>query len=65
MAGEENFFRVVTRDRDRGDTQAYLDRRPGLWHQVDGAKVRYLPAPYWSPWKLSRVVMEISPDLYL
>lgn len=61
--GEEYSFRVVTRDRDRGDTQPYAGRAPELWHQVDGAQVWYLPAPYWSPWRLRRVVMETSPDL--
>jgi len=61
--GEEYCFRVVTRDRDRGDTQPYAGCAPELWHQVDGAQVWYLPAPYWSPWRLRRVVMDTSPDL--
>lgn len=61
--GEEFSFRVVTRDRDRGDTQPYEGRAPWFWHPVAGAKVWYLPTPYWSPWRLCRVVMETSPDL--
>lgn len=61
--GEEYRFRVVTRDRDRGDTQAYAGRAPEVWHPVAGAHVWYLPAPYWSPSRLRRVVMETSPDL--
>ena len=61
--GSDFDFRVVTRDRDRGDTQPYAGLAPGLWHPVDGAQVWYLPAPYWSPRRLRRVVMETSPDL--
>ena len=63
LLGGEYCFRVVTRDRDRGDTQPYAGRAPELWHQVDGAQVWYLPVPYWSPWRLRRVVMDTSPDL--
>lgn len=61
--GEEYSFRVVTRDRDREDTQPYEGCASGLWYPVAGAQVWYLPAPYWSPWRLRRVVMETSPDL--
>lgn len=61
--GEEYCFRVVTRDRDRGDRQPYAGRAPELWYHVDGAQVWYLPAPYWFPWRLRRVMMEPSPDL--
>jgi glycosyltransferase involved in cell wall biosynthesis len=61
--GEEYCFRVATRDRDRGDTQPYAGRAPEVWHPVDGAQVWYLPAPYWSPSRLRRVVTETSPDL--
>jgi hypothetical protein len=32
--GEEYSFRLVTRDRDRGDTQPYEGCAPGLWHPV-------------------------------
>ena len=61
--GREYHFRVVTRDRDRGDTKPYEGCAPKLWHQLDGAQVHYLPLPYWTPWRLRRVVMETSPDL--
>ena len=61
--GEEYSIRVVTRDRDRGDTRAYEGHMPEHWHEVDGTQVWYLRIPYWSPWRFRRVVMETSPDL--
>lgn len=58
------FSTGATRDRDGGATPPYEGYAPALWQQVaDGAQVWYLPAPYWSPWSLRRVVMDASPAL--
>ena len=61
--GEVFSFRIVTRDRDRGDTQPYEGRSTGIWYASNGAQVQYLPIPYWSPWRLRRAVLDTAPDL--
>ena len=40
--GDEYDFRVVTRDRDLGDTKSYPTVKAGAWLPVGKAKVRYL-----------------------
>jgi len=40
--GEEYEFRILTADRDHGDTQAYPEIRAGGWNQVGAAKVYYV-----------------------
>ncbi len=61
--GEVFSFRIVTRDRDRGDTEPYEGYSPGMWHVLNGAQVQYLPIPYWAPWRLRRAVLDAAPDL--
>jgi glycosyltransferase involved in cell wall biosynthesis len=43
--GDEFRFKIVTADRDFGDTSPYPAVLPGLWQQVGKAQVRYL-APH-------------------
>lgn len=40
--GDDFDFRILTSDRDIGDTEAYKDIEYGVWHQVGKAQVRYL-----------------------
>jgi len=40
--GDDFDFRILTRDRDMGETVPYADRTPNTWHQVGKAQVRYL-----------------------
>lgn len=61
--GKEYAFHVVTRDRDRGDTQPYEDRAAATWHAVGEARVWYLSPPYWSPTMIRHIVTKTMPDL--
>ena len=56
-------FRVLTRDRDRGDSLPYERCTPLRWYSVGGGRVLYLPKPYWSPKMLRKAVLETEPDL--
>ena len=40
--GDVFTFRVVTRDRDHGDTQPYAGIEPNTWHSIGKAKVLHL-----------------------
>jgi glycosyltransferase involved in cell wall biosynthesis len=40
--GDEFRFRLITRDRDKGDRQPYPEARPGEWIRRDKAEVLYL-----------------------
>jgi glycosyltransferase involved in cell wall biosynthesis len=41
--GDTAVFKVITRDRDLGDTAAYPHIAPNCWHRLDGAEVMYVP----------------------
>jgi glycosyltransferase involved in cell wall biosynthesis len=62
--GGEFDFRIVTRDRDLGSRTPYPALVDGRWHDVDGAKVRYLP-PRETGFKLRKVLREDHDVLYL
>lgn len=63
--GTEYDFRVVTLDRDYGDSNPYPNI-PDDWTTVGNAKVRYLSPRKVSFRTLERIIREVSPDvLYL
>lgn len=63
--GEEFDFRVVTLDRDAGDSRRYPDI-PDAWATVGNAQVRYMPPGAVSLRALEQLVRQVSADvLYL
>ncbi len=62
--GDEIDFRIITRDRDLGDTAPYTDITPGAWQTVGKAQVLYLNDLSFS--RLAAVLNDIPYDrLYL
>lgn len=61
--GEVYAFRIITRDRDRGDEKPYEGYATRTWHVLNGAQVQYLPTPYWSPWRVRGAVLNTHPAL--
>jgi glycosyltransferase involved in cell wall biosynthesis len=59
-------FKIVTRDRDFGDTSAYPNIEPNLWYPVDNAEVCYLPPGMKGRKSLSQILESLDYDiLYL
>lgn len=64
--GDEFDFRIVTLDRDAGESSPYPDIRPCQWERQGRATVYYMPPDQLSIASLSRLIREASPDvLYL
>lgn len=61
--GDRQRFRVVTRDRDLGDTQPYLDLPTGSWTRIGGIEVLYLPQGLKGARKLASVIGSEEVDL--
>jgi glycosyltransferase involved in cell wall biosynthesis len=61
--GGEFQFRVLTADRDLGDTQPYPGREPGRWHPVGRAMVRYLTPPEQTLFAWRRLLRSLDYDL--
>ncbi len=61
--GESFQFKIVTADRDYGDSKPYPSVRPGEWQRVGRAQVLYLPPKDHSPWNLRRVMNGTQYDL--
>jgi glycosyltransferase involved in cell wall biosynthesis len=55
-------FRIVTRDRDLGDTRPYASAASG-WQPVGGANVCYLPPSPWARVRALREVMRTPHDV--
>lgn len=56
-------FRIVTRDRDLGDTAPYASVRADCWESVDGIPVHYLSPAALHTKNLLALIDEIRPDL--
>lgn len=64
--GDEFTFRIVTGDRDTGDTKPYPDIRPGTWQQVGKAQVCYLSPELQRLRPIARLLQDTPHDvLYL
>jgi len=64
--GDEFTFRIVTGDRDMGDTKPYPDIRPGTWQQVGKAQVCYLSPELQRLRPIARLLQDTPHDvLYL
>lgn len=64
--GDEYDFRIVTADRDRGDSAAYPGLDDGAWHPVGKAQVRYLRPDEMRLRIIARLMRETPHDvLYL
>jgi len=64
--GSEFAFRIVTSDRDMGDTKPYSGIRPGAWHPVGNAEVCYLPPKLQRLRSIARLLRDTPHDvLYL
>lgn len=61
--GEEFDFRIVTTDRDKGDTQRYPVAIPGEWVQIGKARARYLETSRISLLSLRQLINETPHDL--
>ena len=55
-------FRIITRDRDFGDTEPFAAVRRGEWCDIDGARVFYGAAPDRTLAAIGRMVREVGPD---
>lgn len=53
---EEFVFRIVTRDRDLGDTNAYNQVPINTWQTLGAAEIMYLPPRRTTPWALRRLI---------
>lgn len=56
-------FRIVTRDRDLGDTGPFPRLTPGAWQKTGNAQVRYLPPGEDSARRLRNLLAETPHDL--
>ncbi|WP_336096410.1 glycosyltransferase family 4 protein [Roseovarius sp. CH_XMU1461] len=64
--GDEYQFRIITADRDFGETQPYRDIEPGRWYRVGKAEVCYLAPKQLRLHPLARLLRETPHDvLYL
>lgn len=64
--GDEFIFRIVTSDRDFGDTQPYTGIRPGAWRPVGKAQVCYLSPKLQRLRPIARLMRDTPHDvLYL
>lgn len=57
-------IRIITRDRDLGEQEAYEDMRPKTWRSSFGTTVTYLRPGFRDiPW-LARQMIQWQPDIY-
>jgi len=56
--GDEYEFRILTTDRDHGDTQAYPEIRADGWNQVGAAKVYYVQPGGFNKATVSKLAQE-------
>ena len=56
--GDEFHFRIITRDRDFGERQAYSDTAANQWQPVGKAQVNYLSPPRFLPGLLKSVIVD-------
>jgi glycosyltransferase involved in cell wall biosynthesis len=56
-------FRLLTADRDLGDTEPYPDIAPDCWHNVDGVFVHYTSPGSQSLRGLARILQDTPHDL--
>jgi len=61
--GGEFDFRIVTFDRDVGDTRAYPHVTPLTWMPVGKAQVCYLPRGPRGAWKIARLLYRTRADV--
>lgn len=60
--GDEFQFRIITRDRDLGDTQPYSGIEPGKWIEVGKAQAYYLSPGQQNLWAIARLLRETPHD---
>lgn len=56
-------FRIVTRDRDLGDTEPYAGVSSDRWESLGGTPIRYLAPAALTGETLVSLITEIAPDL--
>ena len=56
-------FWIITRDRDQGDVKPYPNLDSNVWHNVDGAMVRYLPPETCNIKYLVKLIEETPHDI--
>ncbi len=61
--GDRFDFRIITRDRDDGQTEPYDGVRAGVWTEVGNASVFYASRRELRPRSLARTVAAVEPDL--
>jgi glycosyltransferase involved in cell wall biosynthesis len=59
----EFLFRLITRDRDLGETAAYPDISPNAWQVRSAIQIMYLPPIRLTPWALRRLLSSTEYDL--
>ncbi|WP_373095027.1 glycosyltransferase [Zhongshania sp.] len=62
-AGETLLFKLVTSDRDLGDTQPYADVRTAVWNKVGSAQVFYAQQDLIGWWKIVRIFFDERHDI--
>jgi|SRR5690554_915855 len=63
LLGDEYDFRVVTTDRDEGDTEAYNSVEVGAWNTIGKAKVYYVASEQNPIFVISRLLNQEEYDL--
>lgn len=58
--GDEYNFKILTCDRDHGDTEAYPNIKVNDWNQVGKAKVYYVPPRGFKPKLIKRLSNEVD-----
>lgn len=61
--GDEFEFRIVTLDRDAGDTTSYSNVAQNRWTTVGKAQVMYIAATDVSVGKLAAIAQSLTPDI--
>lgn len=59
--GKEYNFKILTCDRDHGDTEAYLDIKVNSWNRVGNAEVYYVPPKGFS----QKLIVELAEQVDL
>ncbi len=64
--GERLCFKVITRDRDAGDSDHYPGIKPDSWHNVGKAEIFYSSPTFTAMFRLRKVIRAANPEvLYL
>lgn len=61
--GESTKFRIITTDRDSGDSEAYPGIQPGRWHKNGNAEVCYLSRSKQRLSTIARLMRETPHDI--